>query len=112
MTAILTALHSIVEVLDLDRNQAMLERISSERPTVHITTDRMDLAGCINGEYDQKTNKDLWDQLAYYHSLFDIYAEQSPRNSTGGQKQVDILASTVRVVMIDFLENQKEAKNL
>lgn len=98
--------------MDYEGKPSTLERLELLRPSVHIVTDREDLAKSISGEYNRGKNLDLWYQFSWYEQYFDISAEHKPRNTTPMQKQVDLLASTMRLVLIDHIENQQEASNI
>lgn len=110
--AILTGLHTIVELMEYEASTQRLLDLEMIRPTVHILSDREDLVKSINGEYNRNKNLDLWAQFSWYEQHFDITAEHSRRNVTPAQVQVDTIASTLRLVLIDYVQNQTDSGKL
>lgn len=98
--------------MKFEEKPSSIEKLEMLRPSVCIVTDREDLAKSIMGEYNRGKNLDLWYQFSWYEQYFDITAIHQHRNTTQMQKQVDLMASTMRIVLIDHLENQKEASNI
>lgn len=110
-TAILTALHSIIDTLKWD-NDFALKALERKRATVIVTSDREDLVGSINRVFKREKNRDLWVQFEWYEKYFDICAVHVKRDTHPTHNIVDAIASEMRIVLIDFFNTQREVKHI
>lgn len=110
-TAILTALHSIVDVLSLDK-KSELKALELKRPTVLIVSDREDLVGSINRLFKREKNCDLWSQFEWYEKYFDIEATHIKRNTNTTHNIVDAVASGLRNNLVEYVQIQKEINHI
>jgi hypothetical protein len=110
--AILLALRSIVDHCDMEHS-SKLELMQLQKPRVYILSDRQDLVGCIMiPTWSRKKNRDLWASFNWFSRYFDIKAAHIPRDTLHIHKQVDAIASNMRIVLKDFEKSQLESGNI
>lgn len=110
--AILSGLHSILEATNTDTKGFDIEELRITKPNVLIVSDRMDLVGSINNAYERKRNGDLWSAFSWYEDIFNIEAVHVHRDTVDVHREVDKLASAMRLVMLDFINTNKETSYL
>lgn len=110
--AILHGLHTIIEANGYDTKGEDMINLLSSKPKVLIVSDRQDLVGSINNVYSRKRNGDLWAAFSWYETIFDIEAVHTKRETVAIHKDADRLASAMRLVLLDFIEQHKETDYL
>lgn len=109
--AVMSALHAILELKGWERKSAR-SVLSSNKPTVLITSDRLDLVGSINKEFRRESNADLWAQFEWYEQYLDIKATHVKRDTQPTQRVADILASELRIVLLEYTQTKKELNQI
>lgn len=106
--AILQGLRTIFETNNYDTRGEDLSFLERVRPGVLIISDREDLVGSINRIYERKRNGDLWASFEWYEKYLTIEAVHVKRETAEIHKNVDRIASGMRMVLIDYLNTNKE----
>lgn len=110
--AILNGLHTILESTGTGTKGEDIENFRNTKPWVLIVSDRMDLVGSINNVYGRKHNGDLWASFEWYEDVFSIEAVHVHRDTVSVHREVDKLASAMRLVLADFINTNKETSYL
>lgn len=108
--AILNALHTIVDRCDFEHT-GKLEQLRQNKPVILIESDCENIvSGICDPSRKRKAHRDLWAQLAWYEQYFTIYAKHLPRDTKQLHRQVDAIASGMRVVLQASEKRKKEAE--
>lgn len=108
--AMLQGLRTIFESNNYDTRGEDLAFLERTKPGVLIISDRQDLVGSINNVYERKRNGDLWASFEWYEKYFDIEAVHVKRETVAIHKNADRIASGMRLVLLDYLETNKETE--
>ena len=100
----LHGLRTIMEVMEWTSG-AQIKKLKVIKPTVTWHCDRQSLVGSVEKPAERHAQGDLWAQYAWYEELFDVTALFIPRKTNANHDIVDTLASEVRMVMKNYIND-------